>query len=178
LKLVGRIADGSTETSARLILLKDLERSTFAEELVLVKNDGDESPTGRMLDVLREGLGKNEFLSCTSCRPDVAYMKFGGEPSGAREVYSFMIKPIGVVTENGIEPNRTIIQPRSPVYLLEEGDRPLDAGGEGGASEWLSPYGMTSDQMLQLKPGRFYFATGTNPSPIPLLITYRPPRER
>jgi DNA helicase HerA-like ATPase len=126
LKLIGRIADGSTETSARLILLKDLERSTFAEELVLVMNGGDVNPTGRILGVLREGLGKNEFLSYTSYRPDVAYMKYGGEPSGAREVYSFMVKPIGVVTENGIEPNRTIIQPRSPVYLLEEGDRPLE----------------------------------------------------
>jgi hypothetical protein len=54
---------------------------------------------------------------------------------------------------------------------------PLDAGGEGGASEWLSPYGISADQMLQLKPGRFYFSGAMNPSPVPLLITYKPPRE-
>jgi len=51
---------------------------------------------------------------------------------------------------------------------------PLDAGGEGGASEWLSPYGIRPDQMLQLKPGRFYFSGAMNPSPIPLLITFKP----
>jgi hypothetical protein len=126
LRLVGRVADGSTETHARLILLKDLERELSAEELVLIFNGGEKDPVNRVLGVLREGLGKNEFLSHTSYRPDVAYMKFGGEPSGAREVYSFSIMPIGVVTESGLEPNRVIIQPRSPVYLLEDVDRPLE----------------------------------------------------
>jgi DNA helicase HerA-like ATPase len=52
---------------------------------------------------------------------------------------------------------------------------PLDAGGEGGASEWLSPYGITADRLLLLKPGRFYFTGAMNPSPVPLLITYSPP---
>jgi hypothetical protein len=50
---------------------------------------------------------------------------------------------------------------------------PLDAGGEGGASEWLSPYDITPDQLLQLKPGRFYFSGAMNVSPVPLLITYK-----
>ena len=51
---------------------------------------------------------------------------------------------------------------------------PLDATGEGGASEWLSPYGIRPEQLLQLKPGRFYFAGIMNPSPIPLLLTFNP----
>jgi hypothetical protein len=65
LKLVRRIADGSTETPARLVLLKDLRRSTFAEEPVLVKNDEDENPTGRILRVLREGLGNSTRMLVT-----------------------------------------------------------------------------------------------------------------
>ena len=89
MKFIGRIADGSTETSARVILLKDLEREITTENLVLIKNGGDEKPSNQILGVLRGGLGKNEFLSHTSYRPDVAYMKYGGEPSGAREVFSF-----------------------------------------------------------------------------------------
>jgi len=140
MKLIGRVADGATETVARLILLKDLERNIFAEELILVKNGGDQNPTNQILGVLREGLGKNEFLTHTSYRPDVAYMKYGGEPSGAREVYSFTIKPIGVITENGIEPNRTIIQPRSPVYLLEEEDKPLEWIAKGNEILWTKAY--------------------------------------
>jgi len=71
-------------------------------------------------------LGKNEFLSASSYRPDVAYMKLGGEPSGAREVYSFAIKPIGVLTEEGLDQNRLIIQPRAPVYILEDEDNPME----------------------------------------------------
>lgn len=125
MRFIGRIADGSTETSARVILLRDLEREICAEELVLIRNGGEEKPSGELLGVLRGGLGKNEFLSHTSYRPDVAYMRHGGEPSGAREVYSFSIKPIGLITEEGVEPNLSIIQPRSPVYLLEEEDNPL-----------------------------------------------------
>jgi hypothetical protein len=59
LRLVGRVADGSTETHARLILLKDLERELYAEELVLIFNGGEKDPVNRVLGVLREGLGKN-----------------------------------------------------------------------------------------------------------------------
>jgi DNA helicase HerA-like ATPase len=140
LRLVGRVADGSTETHARLILLKDLERELAAEELVLIFNGGEKDPVNRVLGVLREGFGKNEFLSHTSYRPDVAYMKFGGEPSGAREVYSFSIMPIGVVTESGLESNRIIIQPRSPVYLLEDGDRPLEWVSKGSDVLWMDAY--------------------------------------
>jgi hypothetical protein len=139
-RLIGRVADGATETHARLILLKDFERSVVAEELVLVKNGGDKEPVNEILGVLREGLGKNEFLSHTSYRPDVAYMRYGGEPSGAREVYSFTIKPIGVITQEGLKTNRAIIQPRSPVYLLEEQDNPLQHLARGGDIVWSDAY--------------------------------------
>jgi hypothetical protein len=126
LRLIGRVGDGSTETHARVILLKDVEREVRSEELVLVRNGGDENPVNVIIGVLREGLGKNEFLSHSAYRPDVAYLKYGGEPSGAREVYSFRIMPIGVMGANGMEPNKTIIAPRSTVYLLEDSDNPLD----------------------------------------------------
>lgn len=71
MRLVGRVADGSTESSARLILIKDFEKSVAAEELVLIENSVEGS-VSRILGVLREGLGKNEFLSASSYRPDVA----------------------------------------------------------------------------------------------------------
>ncbi len=117
-----------------------MERTIVAEELVLIKNGGEDNPTNKILGVLREGLGKNEFLSHTSYRPDVAYMKYGGEPSGAREVYSFTIKPIGVLTKDGIEPNRAIIQPRSPVYILEEEDKPLEWIARRDEILWMDAY--------------------------------------
>ena len=49
---------------------------------------------------------------------------------------------------------------------------PLDAAGEGGAKEWLGPYGITPDYLLTLEEGRFYFSGAMNPSPVPLLITF------
>ncbi len=138
MKYIGRIADGSTETKARVILLKELEKEVISEELVIIKNGG--SNDYQILGVLREGLGKNEFLNHTSYKPDVAYMKYGGEPSGAREVYSFLIQPIGVITSNGIEPNRKIIQPRSPVYLLEDNDNPFEHIAKGIDALWLDAH--------------------------------------
>jgi DNA helicase HerA-like ATPase len=140
LRFIGRVADGSTETSARVILLKGLEGEVAAEELVLIKNGGEEKPSSQLLGVLRGGLGKNEFLSYTSYKPDVAYMKHGGEPSAAREVYSFLIKPIGVITEEGIEPNLAIIQPKSPVYLLEESENPFNWIALGKEAVWMDAY--------------------------------------
>jgi len=140
LRLIGRVADGSTESSARLILMKDLEKNVSAEELVLVENGGEKECVNKILGVLREGLGKNEFLSASSYRPDVAYMKLGGEPSGAREVYSFAIKPIGVLTEEGLDQNRLIIQPRAPVYLLEDEDNPLKLITKGLDVLWMNAY--------------------------------------
>jgi hypothetical protein len=49
---------------------------------------------------------------------------------------------------------------------------PLDAAGEGGAKDWLGPFGITPEYLLNLEDGRFYFAGIMNPSPIPLLITF------
>jgi len=140
LRIIGRVADGATETKARLILLKDMEKNVVSEELVLIKNGGENNPVNEILGVLREGLGKNEFLSHTSYRPDVAYLRHGGEPSGAREVYSFAIEPIGALTNDGIEPNRFIIQPRSPVYLLEDQDNPLERIAKGRDVVWSDAY--------------------------------------
>jgi len=139
-RMIGRIADGATETSARLILLKDLEKEITAEELVLVYNGGEAKPTNLILGVIREGLGKNEFLSYTSYKPDVAYMRHGGEPSGSREVYSFTFKPIGMITDDGIEPNRTIIQPRSPVYMIDDSENPLEWLVKGREVTWLNAH--------------------------------------
>ncbi|MEM4649814.1 MAG: ATP-binding protein [Candidatus Bathyarchaeia archaeon] len=140
MKFIGRVADGATETSARVILLKGLEREVVAEELVLIKNGGEDKPSSLLLGVLRGGLGKNEFLSYTSYKPDVAYIKLGGEPSDAREVYSFLIKPIGIITENGIEPNLAIIQPKSPVYLLEKNENPFKWIASGKEVVWMDAY--------------------------------------
>lgn len=138
MRFIGRVADDSTETRARVILLKDLENEVVSEELVVIKNGGHDDY--QILGVLREGLGKNEFLNHTSYKPDVAYMKYGGEPSGAREVYSFSIQPIGVITNNGIEPNRKIIQPRSPVYLLEDNDNPFELISKGVDVLWSDAF--------------------------------------
>lgn len=140
LKFIGRVADGATETSARVILLKGLESEVVAEELVLIKNGGEDNPSSQLLGVLRGGLGKNEFLSYTSYKPDVAYMKYGGEPSAAREVYSFLIKPIGVITKEGLTPNLAIIQPKSPVYLLEENENPFKWIALGKEVVWMNAY--------------------------------------
>ncbi len=140
MKLIGRIADGSTETKARVILMKEKEFEISSEEIVIIKNGDREDQ--QILGVLREGLGKNEFLSHTSYKPDVAYMKYGGEPSGSREVYSFLIQPIGLITTNGLEPNKKVIQPRSPVYLCEDADNPFSLITKNIGSEliWLNAY--------------------------------------
>ncbi|MEM2928041.1 MAG: hypothetical protein QXP60_03655 [Nitrososphaerota archaeon] len=50
MKFIGRIADGSTETSARVILLKNLEREITAENLVLIKNGGDEKHVKELME--------------------------------------------------------------------------------------------------------------------------------
>ena len=141
MRLIGRIGDGATDTSARVILLKDLEREIRAEEFVLIKNGGEENPVNEIIGVLREGLGKNEFLSHSSYRPDVAYLRYGGEPSGSREVFSFMVLPIGAKIGERLEPNRYIIAPRSPVYLLEDEDKPLKLLSQGSEKiTWLDAY--------------------------------------
>jgi len=65
LRFIGRVADGSTETFAKVILLKGLEREIFAEELVLIKNGGDAEPSNQILGVLRGGLGRKRISQIT-----------------------------------------------------------------------------------------------------------------
>ncbi|MCC6029909.1 MAG: DUF87 domain-containing protein [Candidatus Korarchaeum sp.] len=120
MKLIGRVADGSSDTSASVILLKGLEREVRAESLVLIKNGESD-----VLGILRRGLGRNEFLSRSSYRPEVAYLRHGGEPSAAKEVYSFDIIIIGEVVDGKVRGNRKIIAPGSPVYIFDD-ENPLE----------------------------------------------------
>ena len=122
LEKIGIVASDSSETRARLLLEEKQELKVRAEEVVAI-----ETPTGDVLGVLRSGSGVNEALRANAYRPSVAYAKKGGVPSGAREVYTFEIMVIGLVTENGIEQNRMIIPPRSSVYVFKEGvSNPLE----------------------------------------------------
>ncbi len=134
---IGKVADGATESGCSVVLYKDMEREVRAEELVIIKNGGYDSPGGLVLGVLRKGLGKNEFLNPSSYKPDLAYLKYGGEPSSAREVFSFYVAVIGEVVKRGdksaVTVNRRIIAPRSPVYLFNQ-ENPLElyfSGREG-----------------------------------------------
>jgi len=153
MEYIGRIADGATETSARVILVKGKEKEVLSESLVIVHNGDD--PNFRILGVLREGLGKNEFLSYTSYRPEVAYTRHGGQPSGAREVYSFSVRPIGVITDSGIDSNKSIIQPRSPVYLLEERENPMEFLARGIDVLWVDMY-MEGHPSWKVPVNRFF----------------------
>lgn len=144
MKPIGRVADSATETSATVILYRDLEKELSAENIILIKNGGDENPVNEVLGVLRKGVGRNEFLSASSYRPDVAYMRYGGEPSGSREVFSFQISLIGALErgEKKIKPNKRIIAPRSPVYLFDADSNPLGEYIAPSAKRlsWLNAY--------------------------------------
>ncbi|MGB9717733.1 MAG: ATP-binding protein [Thermoproteota archaeon] len=122
LEKIGIIASDSSETRARLLLEEEKELKVRAEEIVVV-----ETPMGEVLGVLRSGSGVNEALRANAYRPSVAYAKRGGVPSGAREIYTFEIMVIGVLTGNGVEQNRMIIPPRSSVYMFKPGvSNPLE----------------------------------------------------
>ncbi|MEM3713577.1 MAG: DUF87 domain-containing protein [Nitrososphaeria archaeon] len=126
MKFIGRIADGSTECEANVILIKDAEKYVCSENLVLIKNGGEIDSVNEVIGVLRSGVGKNEFLNPLSYRPDVAYTKYGGEPSHSRDVFFFKISLIGSI-EGGqtLDVNRKIIAPGSPVYIFEDNENPL-----------------------------------------------------
>ncbi len=115
LEKIGIVASDSSESRARLLLEEEQELKVKAEEIVVI-----DTPNGYVLGVLRSGSGVNEALKANAYRPSVAYAKRGGVPSGAREIYTFEIMVIGVVTQNGIEQNRLIIPPRSNVYLFKK----------------------------------------------------------
>jgi hypothetical protein len=40
------------------------------------------------------------------------------------------------------------------------------------AGNWLSPYGISPEDLLSMQPGYFYYSGRMNPSPIPLLMTF------
>ena len=42
------------------------------------------------------------------------------------------------------------------------------------AGNWLSPYGISPEDLLSMEPGHFYYSGRMNPSPIPLLMTFKP----
>jgi hypothetical protein len=41
------------------------------------------------------------------------------------------------------------------------------------AGNWLAPYGISPEDLLSMEPGHFYYAGRMNPSPIPLLMTFK-----
>lgn len=132
LEKIGIVASDSSETRARLLLEEEKELRVRAEEIVVV-----DTPTGEVLGVLRSGSGINEALRANAYRPSVAYAKRGGVPSGAREIYTFEIMVIGMVTENGVEQNRMIIPPRSNVYMFREGvSNPLEYVARNKPAVW------------------------------------------
>jgi DNA helicase HerA-like ATPase len=126
-KKIGIIADDSSETRARVILMHGFEDIIEREAIVLIYNGSEENPINKIIGILRKGSGKNELLNPSRYRPDIAYAKVGGEPSSSREIYSFEIIPIGSFrSEEKLVPNRYIIQPRSSVYLFEENENPCE----------------------------------------------------
>ncbi|RDD53622.1 MAG: DUF87 domain-containing protein [Candidatus Korarchaeota archaeon NZ13-K] len=134
MRLIGRVADDSGEVSASVILLKGLEREVTSESLVLIENAGSGS---RVLGILRRGRGRNEFLRRSGYRPEVAYLRHGGEPSSSREVYSFDIIVLGCLEGGKLRANRMIIAPGSPVYLFDE-ENPLELiAGSAKRLAWM-----------------------------------------
>lgn len=132
MKLIGRVADDSTEVSASVILLKGLEREVGSESLVLIDNGGT-----RVIGILRRGRGRNEFLRRSGYRPEVAYLRHGGEPSSAREVYSFDVIVLGCLEDGKLRASRRIIAPGSSVYVFDE-ENPLELiAGSAKRLAWM-----------------------------------------
>ncbi|MEM3481173.1 MAG: hypothetical protein QW576_05765, partial [Candidatus Korarchaeum sp.] len=134
MRLIGRVADDSTEVSASVILLKDLEREVKSESLVLIENG---SSANKVMGILRRGRGRNEFLRRSGYRPEVAYLRHGGEPSSAREIYSFDLIVLGCLEDGRLRTNRTIIAPGSPVYAFDQ-ENPLELiAGSAKKLAWM-----------------------------------------
>lgn len=134
MKRIGIIASNSSESSATVILQEGLEREVKVEDLVLIKNRA----TGEdVLAVLRSGEGVNEALKTTIYRPGIAYAKKGGMPSGSRETFNFKAVAIGTVAERGVEQNRSVIAPRSEVFLFNSKDEnPFEKLAIGREALW------------------------------------------
>lgn len=120
MRAIGIIASDSTENDARVILNEGEERRVRAEDLVMVENRNE----GRILAVLRRGLGSNENLKPGGYHPGVAYARIGGKPSMAKETYDFALSVIGE-TGKTMQQNKKILAPGSTVFVFEEDDDPM-----------------------------------------------------
>ena len=123
MRTIGIIASDSTEADARVILNEGEEKKVGAEDLVMVENRNE----GRLLAVLRRGLGSNENLKPGGYHPGVAYARIGGKPSIAKETYDFALSVIGESREVGesVQQNKKILAPGSTVYIFEATDEPM-----------------------------------------------------
>lgn len=117
---IGIIASDSTETDARVILNEGEEKKVRAEDLVTVENRNE----GKVLAVLRRGLGSNENLKPGGYHPGVAYARIGGKPSMAKETYDFALSVIGEMGDS-VQQNKKILAPGSVVYIFEASDEPM-----------------------------------------------------
>lgn len=143
MKFIGRVADEATECDARVVLVKDMEKYVSSENLVLIKNGGEENPVNEVIGVLRRGVGKNEFLNPLSYRPDIAYTKYGGEPSHSRDIFFFKISLLGSIEEGqSLDVNKKIIAPGSPVYIFDEEENPFEKYIASAAKKlsWLNAF--------------------------------------
>ena len=120
MRTIGIIASDSTENDARVILNEGEEKRVRAEDLVLVENRNE----GKILAVLRRGLGSNENLKPGGYHPGVAYARIGGRPSMAKETYDFALSVIGETGE-AIQQNKKILAPGSLVQIFEDNDDPM-----------------------------------------------------
>jgi hypothetical protein len=136
MRKIGIVASESSEVGGK-VLLQAGEEGVKAETIVQIDN-----PSGKVIGVLRRGLGVNETLTVGAYRPGVAYAKRGGTPSSAREIFSFNINVIGCCGEGGIEPNKVILAPRSAVYAFEPGDspNPMEMIAQGKDVVWIGNY--------------------------------------
>ncbi|NWG08770.1 MAG: DUF87 domain-containing protein [Nitrososphaerales archaeon] len=145
MRKIGIVASESSEVGGR-VLLQAGEEKVRAETIVQIDNT-----SGKVIGVLRRGLGVNETLTVGAYRPGVAYAKKGGTPSSAREIFSFNISVIGRSDVTGVEPNKEILAPRSDVCAFEPKDKPnpmelialgkdvVWIGNYEGVDEWKIP---------------------------------------
>ncbi len=145
MRQIGIIASGSSETGARVILSEGEEKRAKAEDLVLVTNHG----AGKLIAVLRGGLGSNENLKPGGYHPGVAYARIGGRPSTAKETYDFGLTVIGEIpgridvvnethregadifrirgsVDGPVTQNKKILAPGSPTYVFDDEDQPME----------------------------------------------------
>lgn len=166
MRKIGIVASDSSEVSGKVLLQAGAEE-VKAETIVRIDNPG-----GKLLGVLRRGLAVNETLTVGAYRPGVAYAKKGGTPSSAREIFSFNISVIGRIDENGVEPNREILAPRSDVNAFEPKDspNPMELVALGKNVVWVGNYEGIEEWKIPVDPTfvpyhvAVYGATGSGKS--------------